>query len=200
LLKVQGALPLLQTTRRYCVAISLFRDASEPAALGHNELRSNVQHLENRLPLIVQGAAVSYDKPVPEPDALSAPFWKSVRKHVLSIQRCAHCGRFEHPPVGVCQGCRSPDPRFEFTPVSGRGTLMSWTIMRDSFIPSFRGDIPFAIGLIELREQKGVRLIARLLDGATASYRVGAEVEVAFEDITPEASLPQFRLVKMEQS
>jgi uncharacterized OB-fold protein len=138
---------------------------------------------------------VNYEKPIPEPDALSAPFWQSARQHVLSVQCCAHCGCYEHPPTGICQGCRAPEPKFDFRPVSGKGRLVSWTIMRDSFIPSFRDDIPFAIGLIELKEQKGLRMIAKLVDGARARYRVGAEVEVAFEDITPEASLPHFRLV-----
>lgn len=137
---------------------------------------------------------MSYPKPVPEPDALSAEFWTAARRHVLAIQRCVHCGRFEHPPVGVCQGCRHPMPHFRFEPVSGNGTIKSWTIMRDSFIPSFRGDIPFAIGLVELVEQKGLRLIARLMDGPDAAYRLGMAVAVVFEDLTEGVTLPQFRL------
>ena len=142
---------------------------------------------------------MNYEKPVPEADALSGPFWKAAREHTLAMQCCMHCGRYEHPPTGLCQGCCAAQPKFEFRPVSGQGTLVSWTIMRDSFIPSFRNDIPFAIGLIELREQKGLRLIARLLDGPHARYRVGDAVEVVFEDITPEASLPQFRLASAGQ-
>lgn len=137
-----------------------------------------------------------YPKPVPDPDDLSAEFWASARRHVLAIQRCTHCGHFEHPPVGVCQGCRHSSPSFRFEAVSGKGTITSWTVMRDSFIPAFKGDVPFVVGLVELVEQKGLRLIARLLDGADATYRLGMPVEVVFEDITDEATLPQFRIAR----
>jgi uncharacterized OB-fold protein len=134
------------------------------------------------------------DKPIPEPDALSAPFWAGARQHRLMIQRCSHCGRLEHPPVGICQGCRNPASSFRFQMMSGKGRLISWTIMRDSFIPSFKRDVPFAIGLVELVEQTGVRLITRLIDGPDAAYRVGASLEVTFEDLTDAIALPQFRL------
>ena len=68
--------------------------------------------------------------------------------------------------------------------------------MRDAFIPSFRGDIPWVIVTVELEEQKGLRMIARLMDGPKATVSLDAPVEVVFEDVTPEVTLPQFRLRK----
>lgn len=139
---------------------------------------------------------MTYTKPVPVPDALSQAFWAGAREHKLVIQRCGYCSRYAHPPVVVCQDCRNPQPRFAPAAVSGKGRILSWTIMRDSFIPSFKGDVPFAIGLVELAEQKGIRLIARLLDGPDAAYRLDAPVEVVFEDVAADTTLPQFRLAK----
>jgi uncharacterized OB-fold protein len=132
-------------------------------------------------------------KPVPEPDAFSEGFWAAAARHVLAVQRCLNCGHLEHPPLGVCQVCRDPAPRFAFEPVSGKARLVSWTVMRDSFIPSFRADVPYAVGLVELVEQKGLRMIARLADGAGEPYAIGMPMEVGFDDVAPGVSLPTFR-------
>ena len=98
------------------------------------------------------------------------------------------------PPDVVCPHCRSSDPRFEFTPVSGRGTVRSWTVVRQSFLPGFENDLPFVLVDVELVEQKELRLIGRLLDGPDAELHVGDTVVVGFEDLAPGVAVPAFEL------
>jgi uncharacterized OB-fold protein len=134
----------------------------------------------------------SVARPVPVVDEKSAPFWKAAADHVLTVARCSRCASFTHPPDVVCPNCRSTDPEFVFTPVSGRGTVRSWTIIRQSFLQGF--DVPFALVDVELADQADLRLIGRLLDGPDAPLRLGNAVRVEFEDVAPGISVPAFTL------
>lgn len=131
-------------------------------------------------------------RPVPVVDDQSAPFWKAAADHVLTVARCTRCAWFSHPPDVVCPNCRSTDPEFVFTPVSGRGRVMSWTVVRQSFLQGF--DVPFVLVDVELVEQAELRLIGRLLDGPDAPLQIGSDVRVEFEDVAPGLSVPAFSL------
>jgi uncharacterized OB-fold protein len=134
------------------------------------------------------------DRPVPLPDAQSAPYWAAAAQHVLTAARCAVCAAFTMPPDVVCPHCGSQDPQFKFTPVTGQGTVRSWTVVRQSFLPGFDGDLPFVLVDVELVEQPELRIIGRLLDGVGAPLRLGDEVVVAFEEIAAGVAVPAFVL------
>jgi uncharacterized OB-fold protein len=57
--------------------------------------------------------------------------------------------------------------------------------------PAFREDTPFAPTVVELEE--GVRLLSRVVDCPPDQLEIGMPVEVVFDDVTPELSLPKFR-------
>ena len=133
-------------------------------------------------------------RPVPVPDDISRPYWDAAAKHVLAMARCSRCGTFAMPPDMVCSHCHSTDPEFTFVPVSGRGTVRSWTVMHQSFLPGFDDLVPFVLVDVELDEQTDLRTIGRLLDGPDAPLAVGARVIVAFEDLAPGVSVPAFSL------
>lgn len=132
------------------------------------------------------------ERPIPVPDEVSAPYWAAAAEHVLTVARCARCAVLALPPDVVCAACGSTDPGYEFTPVSGQGVVRSWTVVRQSFLPGF--DVPFVLVDVELAEQADLRVIGRLLDGVEAELRLGAQVRVAFEDITDEIAVPAFEL------
>jgi uncharacterized OB-fold protein len=134
------------------------------------------------------------ERPLPVPDQTSAPYWSAAAEHVLTVARCGQCGQLTTPPDVMCPHCRSTEPGFEFTPVSGRGILRSWTVVRQAFLPGFDDDLPFVLVDVELVEQKEVRLIGRLLDGPNAELHVGAAVTVGFEDLAPGVAVPAFEL------
>jgi uncharacterized OB-fold protein len=101
---------------------------------------------------------------------------------------------FTHPPDVVCPHCHSTEPGFSFTPVSGRGTVRSWTIMRQSFLPGFDDDVPFLLVDVELVEQPDLRIIGRLMDGPTADIQIGTFVRLTFENLTSDIAVPAFAL------
>lgn len=133
-------------------------------------------------------------RPVPVPDESSAPYWAAAAQHILTVARCGQCAVLTMPPDVVCTACGSTDPRYEFTAVSGRGVVRSWTVVRQAFLPGF--DVPFVLVDVELAEQPGLRLVGRLLDGVDADLYLGAHVRVAFEDITDEIAVPAFELAR----
>jgi uncharacterized OB-fold protein len=96
----------------------------------------------------------------------------------------------------ACVGCSSVDAVFHFEPVSGRGIIRSWTVVRQSFLPGFEDDLPYVLVDVELDEQADLRMIGRLLDGPDAPLRLGACVIVAFEDLDERISVPAFVLAE----
>ena len=133
-------------------------------------------------------------RPVPVPDERSAPFWEAAAAHMLALARCSRCGNLAHPPDTVCPNCRSTDPGFVFEPVSGRGTVRSWTVVRQSPLPGFDADLPFVLVDVELVEQSELRMIGRLIDGPDVPLKAGDRVTVAFEDLTGGIAVPAFSL------
>jgi hypothetical protein len=131
-------------------------------------------------------------RPLPVPDETSAPYWAACARHELTLPRCSVCHEFTLPPEISCPNCHSLEPGFTFEPVSGRGTVRSWTIVRQSFLSGF--DVPFMLVDIALDDQPHIRMIGRLLDGVDAPVRLDAAVSIAFEDLAPDMAVPAFRL------
>jgi uncharacterized OB-fold protein len=118
------------------------------------------------------------------------PFWESCRRHVLAIQRCAGCATFRHPPSPVCFRCRG----FTHTwvPVSGRGTVFSWAVVERAFVVGM--PLPYNVAVVALDDAPGVRLVSNVVDAAPAALRVGLPVEVVFEDVGGNVTVPRFRV------
>lgn len=133
-------------------------------------------------------------KPVPVPDDRTQGFWDASAKGVLAVQRCDHCGHYEHPPVFACAHCHAGDAAFTFAPVSGRGVVRTWTVMHTPFLTAFADEVPYVLVEAELPEQPGLRYVARLVDGPGVALRVGLPVEIVFEPARDGFVLPQWRL------
>ena len=140
------------------------------------------------------GQPAANARPMPVPDERSAPYWDAAARHVLTAARCARCSEFTLPPDSVCPHCHSPEPDFGFEPVTGRGIVRSWTIMRQPSLPGFAADTPFVLVDVELDDQPDLRLIGRLLDGPYVPLHIGDPVTVAFEDVADGVVVPAFAL------
>jgi uncharacterized protein len=133
-------------------------------------------------------------KPLPVPDDLSAGYWAAAAAGTLALPRCAVCGRYALPPTAVCPNCRSSAPDYTTEPVEGGGTVRSWTIVRDSFLPGFADDVPYVLVDVELDVQSSIRMIGRLVDGVDAPLAVGDRVAVTFDHLTEGMAVPAFVL------
>jgi len=131
-------------------------------------------------------------KPLPAVDDLSQPFWEAAKQHKLVVQRCQECSYFNHPPRLACDACQSQQLQFE--PVSGQGTIYTFTVMHQPNIAGFEDQIPYINILVELEEQPLLFMVSNLLDSEKDKVRNGGQVEAYFEDVNDEITLPQFRL------
>lgn len=138
--------------------------------------------------------AAPTSRPVPVPDAASAGYWDAAAHGHLALPRCARCRQFCLPPVPVCPTCGSTDPAYTSEVVAGTGTVRSWTVVRDAFLPGFAQEVPYLLVDVELDCQPGLRTIGRLLDGPGAHLRQGDAVVVAFEALGDGTAVPAFRL------
>lgn len=128
------------------------------------------------------------ERVAPPLTARTAGYWTAGAEGVLRIARCGSCGRYQHPPLPICPSCHSGD--ISFDPVSGRGTVWSWTLNRYQWVPSMPP--PYVVAEVELAEQEGLRLLTNLVDCDPSSVRVGMEVSVCFVQ-AGESFLPLFR-------
>jgi len=129
-------------------------------------------------------------KPRPRIDALSRGFWDHVREHRLSVQRCDACEHLHFPGSPVCPRCLSEEQSWK--PVSGRGVLLSWVRFHRAYWEGFRGDLPYLVGLVGLDE--GPMLMTNIVGTPAEELSVGMRVEVFFEKVDEELTLPKFRV------
>lgn len=114
---------------------------------------------------------------LPDVTERTRPFWTSGAEGRLVFQRCDECGYYAHPPGPRCPRCLSPSS----TPsaVTGRGSVVSFTVNEQAWNPTMPP--PYVIGLVELDEQQGLRLMTNLVDCAPADVRIDMRVRVVFE-------------------
>ena len=133
----------------------------------------------------------AYKKPVPAITPDLAPFFAAARSRQLSVQRCTGCGTYRFPAREICSECLSTDAKW--APVSGRGEVFSFNVMHQLYHPGFADEVPYAVVVIKLAE--GAKMISNLVGVKPHDIKIGMPVEVVFEDISDEVTLPKFRPV-----
>ncbi len=128
-------------------------------------------------------------RPAPTPD--EEPFWRSGAEGHLEIQRCAQCRSWQHPPNPVCYRCLSRELSFER--VSGLGTVYSYTINHQAWLPHLQE--PYAVIIVELDEQHGLRFLSRLVDTDLDRVEIGLPVRVVFDPVGEGLYAPLFTAV-----
>jgi hypothetical protein len=132
-----------------------------------------------------------YLKPLPYADAESRPYWEFCRKHELRMQSCAECGEMRFPPRPMCPRCQSMQDAW--VRLSGRGTIYSWIVVHPPVLPAFAGDAPYSVVLVQLDEDPRLRLVGNVVDVPIEELAEGIPVEVVFDDVTGEITLPKWR-------
>lgn len=130
----------------------------------------------------------AYAKPLPKPSALTQPFWEGLRKGELRLQKCGDCSKYVFYPRPACSYCMSE--RLEWTAVSGRGRVYTFTIVRRANIPAFQADVPYVFAIVELEE--GPRLATNVVGCDPEAVRVDMPVKAFYDGVTEEISLLKF--------
>jgi len=132
-----------------------------------------------------------YSKPVVVPSEDSAPFWAAAKDHKLVLQKCGTCGSFRFPPSPLCPECSAMGG--EWTGLTGRGKVFSFVVFHRAYHKGFEADLPYAVALVELDE--GPRLISNVVGVPPDQLRCDMPVEVVFDDVTADCTLPRFKAV-----
>ncbi len=125
-------------------------------------------------------------------DDESADFFEGTAAGVLKVQRCAECGHRQFPltfapSVLLCRACGSA--QLQWMPVSGLGSLITWTHMHHKPTADGTARTPTTIAVIELNEGPWVHAQLR---SAPPNLQVGLRVAVEFDGPEGGESLPVF--------
>ena len=101
-------------------------------------------------------------------------FWRGGERGELCFLRCRPCGHYIHPPQPICPECLSKD--LAPAAVSGRATVATYTLNHQAWVPA--PDHPYAIAIVEIDEQKSVRLMTNVVGCPPESVQIGMRVKV----------------------
>ncbi len=130
-------------------------------------------------------------RPPASPD--TAFFWAGTAAGELRIQECGQCGARRHPPGPMCPQCgaaqRPAGGEPGYVVAAGTGTVYSYVVHHHPPVPG--KTLPLVIALVELPE--GVRVLAGMPGTDPGQVRIGMPVQVGFERIDDELTLPVWR-------
>jgi uncharacterized protein len=132
-----------------------------------------------------------YSKQLPEITPSEKPFWEAAKLHVLTAYKCANCGTF-YSRVIHCVAC--DNPKMTWAKVSGKGEVFTFAVYHQLYHPGWKDEIPYNVSWIKLDE--GPLLMSNVIGCNNEDLHIGMPVEVVFEDINEEITLPKFRPVK----
>jgi len=127
--------------------------------------------------------------PVPQPE--SDFYWERCKEGELWLRHCKSCDKTYFYPRDLCPMCFSRNT--DWIQTDGKGTLHTFAIVHRGPTPAFRDKAPYVTAVVEL--QGGARMPTNLveIDPDPAVIKCGMSLEVTFEKLDDNISLPMFR-------
>lgn len=132
-----------------------------------------------------------YEKPMPRVTDLDRPHWEAAAKHQLLIQSCNDCGHMWFPPAENCPNCLGTN--LGWKEPKGTGKVHSFIIYHQGWLPGYLKSTPYNVAIIQLDE--GPRFISNVVGIDNDHIEVDMPVQVTFEDVAPDVSIPRFKPV-----
>jgi uncharacterized OB-fold protein len=117
-------------------------------------------------------------RPLPQADNVSAPFWAAAADGKVLYQECPTCGHRQFYPRAMCTACAATP---EWREASGRGTVHTFTVIRQNWAKPFKDELPYVVARIELDE--GVKMMTNLTDCDVDDVHIGMAVEAYAEKV-----------------
>lgn len=117
----------------------------------------------------------------PPPRMLSAlpksgrGYWTGGRDGQLRLLRMKSTGRWLHPFWDVDEH----DPDVVVEPVSGLGSVFTFTVNQQAYVPDV--PTPYVVAIIQLDEQEDLRIVSNIVNCDPDTVTIGARVRVLFE-------------------
>ena len=132
---------------------------------------------------------MNFPRPLPSPNALTAPYWQAAHHGELKLPRCDACAKFHFYPRAACPHCGST--ALTWQAVSGAGEVYSFTVVHRAPSKGFESQVPYVVAVVALAE--GPHLMTRLVEVQPDTVRIGLPVQVVFERQDDETTLPVFK-------
>ena len=128
------------------------------------------------------------DRIIPQPTPETKHYWDGANVGELRLQTCNSCDHTYFPPRPFCPECGSRDVKV--ITASGKGRLYSYII---NHLPAPGYTPPFVVAVVELDE--GPRIMTNIVDcpQTPEAMELDMPLEVTFERLNDEISLPQFK-------
>ena len=131
-------------------------------------------------------------KPIPVPDAESAPFFDGAKQSKLMMQRCTDCHAWHFPVRMLCDECLSKN--LSWQQVSGKGEVYNFALMHYVYHPAWANEVPYNLTTVKLAE--GPLFETNLVECKNNEIKIGLPVEVVYVKLSEQVTLPKFRLVR----
>jgi hypothetical protein len=118
-------------------------------------------------------------RPFPHPTPETKPFWEACREGELCYQICSHCGEVQLIPRALCSACQHED--LQWHRASGRGQVLSYTVVHRAPTAAFKADLPYIIALVDMAE--GFRLMVNVKGGGSTPVAIGQAVQIRFREV-----------------
>ncbi len=126
---------------------------------------------------------------LPQPDDVNRAYWSAAAEGRLIIQECRSCSHRQFYPRALCTQC-GDEP--EWIDCTGRGTVHTFTIIRQMGMRPFREELPYVVAMIELEE--GPLMMGNVTDCDPETVEIGAPVSVHFVRAADDVGIPYWRL------
>ena len=125
------------------------------------------------------------DYPLPGlDDGVVRPFWEGAREGRLVLQRDRETGQVHWPPKPAYW----KGGRLEYFAASGRGTVYTYVVGLEPFLPAFQHLLPHIMVVVQLAE--GPRIVGHMVRCTPDEMRFGMPVRVVFKRLTDRVTLP----------
>jgi uncharacterized OB-fold protein len=127
-------------------------------------------------------------KPLPSITSADRPFWEGAKRHELMAYKCLNCGSYYFPSTD-CPRC--DNPKMEWNNVSGKRQIYTFCIYHLAYHPAWEKSLPYNVAWIKLNE--GPLLMSNIIGCENSDLYIGMPVEVVFENVNEEVTLPKFK-------
>lgn len=122
---------------------------------------------------------MAFQKLLPQPTHISAPYWKALQAHKIEIQQCGDCAHWFLFPRNHCPNCFSNN--LVWKEVSGDATLLTYTVTHIPTLPEFADKMPQLLAVVKLKE--GPHLNTTLVDLKPDDIEIGMALKPVFDDV-----------------
>jgi hypothetical protein len=135
---------------------------------------------------VVEEVQLHPDYPLPDlDDPIMRPFWDGARERKLMQQRDRTTGEVHWPPKPLYW---KGGDRLEWFQASGKGTVFTYVVAHEPFLPAFKHLLPHIMVVVELAER--ARIVGHMIGTSPSEMAIGMPVRVAFKRLTELVTLP----------